>query len=429
MSNYFTSVQLERRALAGLLVFPSLFSQLQLENSDFTDKVHESIFKTIEQALDNAEDIDHQIIANKISSFGITYKNEINIYDYLESLSLTKITEEGLKQTAEELKTLTLKRKLQERVSNLINIVKDPSMSRHALVEAFEDEIHKSIINIDEKPKLKPLFSDLSDIKSYSMPSKFWTGYNNITEYLGPLRGRNIHAIYSSPKQRISTILSDIAIHVSQSESRQVLYLDTKTDTAEYKLCRMHENTGIPFSDLENREFKKDNEKYEKLKSFLKELASIQLYHKYIGGASIKNMYREIHDFSKDKISPFMVIIDSADYRQSFEDLHLIKDLLEKSNSTCILSVEKPADLDNIFEIESLSCSEFIWRAKTLNEVSKDGSLRGSHKLIPLRYKYMESGGHNIAKYNKQRLNEDYFAFYFELQTGKPIEKGTSLNE
>lgn len=106
MSSIFDSVQLERRTLAGLLKHPAIFSDIEawVRDSDYASRLHKAIFAVAKDVLISGNGtLDHVVLARKMESLGINTGDSISVYDYLDDLSSTRITKEGVLDAFKEL--------------------------------------------------------------------------------------------------------------------------------------------------------------------------------------------------------------------------------------------------------------------------------------------------------------------------------------
>ena len=85
----------------------------------------QSIYNVIKSTLSKGEEIDKVIVAQKIKNLGISFKDDINIYDYLESISFTSINVKGLMESAQELAKLTVRRNVYHKCDEIKKYLKE----------------------------------------------------------------------------------------------------------------------------------------------------------------------------------------------------------------------------------------------------------------------------------------------------------------
>ena len=111
------SLELERQLLAGLIKHPHKYSDISTltTSEDFyceDSVVHKTIFNTLSQSIENGEDVNEATLAHRVLSLGISFEDNISVGDYINSLSLMKISENFILHVAKELKKMTVRRQL-----------------------------------------------------------------------------------------------------------------------------------------------------------------------------------------------------------------------------------------------------------------------------------------------------------------------------
>ena len=87
MSKLF-SYQTEKHVLGGLIRNPRVLADLDviISEKDFYSPVHSTIFSCIKNIAFEGGEIDPVTVAQKIKNLGISFKDDINIFDYVESI-------------------------------------------------------------------------------------------------------------------------------------------------------------------------------------------------------------------------------------------------------------------------------------------------------------------------------------------------------
>ena len=121
------SLQIEKHVLGGLIKHPHIFPDVDLflTEDHFHSPVHGTIYLVIRSSLANGEKIDKILIANKIQNLGVSFKDEINIYDYIDNISFTQITEDAALKSAAELHKIKMRRELRSVLSDAIKHVEN----------------------------------------------------------------------------------------------------------------------------------------------------------------------------------------------------------------------------------------------------------------------------------------------------------------
>ena len=86
------SIDLEQHLLGALIKYPDKYAEIEnfIDESDFyadENQTNKTIFLALRQCIDQSMDVDHVILAQRIQSFNISFPQDININDYIYSLS------------------------------------------------------------------------------------------------------------------------------------------------------------------------------------------------------------------------------------------------------------------------------------------------------------------------------------------------------
>ena len=108
------SNRIERHALGGFLKFSDLLLDVDtfIEEKDFYIDVHKTIYLVVRESILNGEKVDKVLVANKIKNLGVAFKDDIDIFDYVEALSLTQITKDASFKACQELSKIRIAREL-----------------------------------------------------------------------------------------------------------------------------------------------------------------------------------------------------------------------------------------------------------------------------------------------------------------------------
>jgi len=147
------SYELEKQLLAGLIKNPNSFTDICsfINEKDFfcEDSVlNKTIFTIIKQAIQNAEDVDDVIIAQRVLSIGLSFEDNINVADYIKSLALRKLGENSVIKASKELKKYTIRREILESSQEVSKKMKSlPPESSYLDIINSADKIYNSRIN------------------------------------------------------------------------------------------------------------------------------------------------------------------------------------------------------------------------------------------------------------------------------------------
>lgn len=199
---------IEKHCIAGFLKDPKKLLELVhlIDEKDFQHKPHDSIFSILKTcALENKAS-DPVIVAERLHSLGITYKGNLDIFNYLQSLSYIKISDQALEDACRRLKTLTIRREIFDMATNMRD-----AMIRSGDVEANEiislaDKMYADKIaayDLDDKPE--DLFENIIEMieergNNPVNETGLQTPYKKFNEMYGGLRNGEIYAWVSRPK-------------------------------------------------------------------------------------------------------------------------------------------------------------------------------------------------------------------------------------
>jgi len=119
------SSQVERHVLSGLIKYQNLFADVDvfLNESDFFHEVHSIVYAVYKNTRYKGEKVDKVLLAEKIKNLGISFKDDINIYDYIDNLSFSQITEEATMSACKELVKLRIRREISQTADKLKTFV------------------------------------------------------------------------------------------------------------------------------------------------------------------------------------------------------------------------------------------------------------------------------------------------------------------
>ena len=115
-NNPIYSKQIERHVLSGLLRNPQIFPDVDtfIGEKDFYKEIHSTIFFIIRDSLLKNEEIDKVLIANKIKNIGISFEDHVDVFDYIETLFYTQITQEATVEDCQDLAKLRVSREIHD---------------------------------------------------------------------------------------------------------------------------------------------------------------------------------------------------------------------------------------------------------------------------------------------------------------------------
>lgn len=441
------SYELEKQLLAGLIKNPNSFIDICsfVNERDFycEDSVlNKTIFTIIKQAIENAEDVDDVIIAQRVQSIGLSFEDNINVADYIKSLALRKITDNSAIKAAKELKKYTIRREICDSALEVSKKMKSiaPESSYLDIVSSA-DKIYNSKINYYEVGSDAPqnIYEDMeylieelgnNPIKEFGMMGP----HKKINEIFGSLcRPGNITVIVARSGVGKTQFCMDYATKVSAMYDAPVLHFDNGEMSKEELMFRQCAAlSGVPLHLLENGDWRKSGiDIVNKVRAVWPKVKNLKLHYYNVGGMDVDSMINVLKRFYYSHVGRGNKMLFSFDYikttseKSDKNEWQIVGEMVDKfkkciqkemlvdnkpiismitsvqSNRTGITSNRNSANVVDDESIVSLSdriiqfCSHmFILRKKTLDEVQDEGVQFGSHKLIPIKHRHL---GKDIA--------------------------------
>ena len=111
MSNI-SSLKIERHVLGGLIKYPAVFFDVDrfISSSDFVSKEHYVIYSTIKDILSSGKKLDKTLLAHQIKNLGVSFKSEVDIFNYIEDISFTQINRNAVIEACKELCKIRIRR-------------------------------------------------------------------------------------------------------------------------------------------------------------------------------------------------------------------------------------------------------------------------------------------------------------------------------
>lgn len=429
------SIQVEKHVIGGLIQNPKVFSEVErfVSENDFTAEPHNVIFSCIKSFLSKGKGVDKVLLAQEIHNLGISFKDDINIFDYIESISFTHITPEATIQACKELVKLRVLRDVDNTCSEIQNYVK----------KSAPQELEKTILEVDamycaKSPYLeyasKPenIYDNLLELIEERGNNPIddiglVTPFSEYNRFYGGLRGGNIYAIASRPKEGKTTMLSYWASEMGRIHNIPVLFLDTEMSNEEQKFRTAASVSKVPVWYLETGNWRKNEDYVKKVRETLKFFKN-KVFHHHVGNKPIDEVCSIIRRWFLTHVGRGNKCIIVYDYLkltgEKLSNFHQEHQALgEKVDKLKIISRELDFPLLTAIQLNrsgenrgkqsgdvtddgsAISLSDRlqwftsylgIFRRRTEDEMILDTLESGTHKLIEIatRFQGRESAGH-----------------------------------
>ena len=310
MAKQIFSHQVEKHTLGGLLQYPQIFPDIDpfVTEKDFYQDVHSTIYSVAKQSLLNQEKIDKVLIANKIKNLGISFKDEINIFDYVEDLFFTQITEEAAMESARELSKLRMCREIHGTFNEGQRYIEDN----------LNDGVDEIIANCDKiyGDKLESfsfghepvdIFESLEDVveergNNPSEENGFTTPYPEFNRLFGGLLPGNIYSIISRPGEGKTTWINDMCAKSAEINGCPALVLDTEMSTEEIQFRTASAVSGVPLWYIQTGNWRQNPEMIEKVRAAWSEMKGRSYYHYPVGNMNVDEVCSLIRRWYYSKV-------------------------------------------------------------------------------------------------------------------------------
>lgn len=439
------SLEVEKQLLAGLIQFPDAYAEICdfISESDFYSEetvVHKTIYHILRKCLENNEKIDEIIIAQRIKEIGISFEDNIDVFDYLRSLALRKANKATAISAAKEIKKYSIRRTIYKSALDVADKMKKiaPDSSYQKIIEEADSAFNKTI-NLYENNDEKPIniFEEMENVIEER-------GNNPITEFgfMGPfptvnkiygslLRPGNISVVVARSGVGKTLLALNFSTKVSAKYDVPVLHFDNGEMSKEEVIMRQCAALShVPVHLLESGLWRKAGaEIVDKVRSTWAKVKKLKFYYYNVGGMTTDQMINNLKRFYYSKIgrgNPLIFSFDyikpSADSDNNKPEWQVIGDMLNKFKKTIqrdIIQDQKPyitmftsvqsnrsgvttnRNADSINDDESIVsmsdrithyCSHMaILRQKTVDERAAEGPDFGTHKLIFVKNRFLGS--------------------------------------
>lgn len=297
------SYELETQLLAGLLKYPEKYLEISafISEKDFWNegsKINRTLFKVLKQAVENGETIDDIVLTQRVKSLGISFEDNIDPLDFIQSLSLRKISKETVLSTAKELKKFTMRREIYSCCSDIGKKMRSmPSSTDYAGIIQTADEIYNGQINLYETGVDKPIniyekMEDLIEERGNNPIDQF--GYEGPHPklqgmYGSLLRPGNITVVVARSGVGKTQFCLDFTTKACARYNLPLLHFDNGEMSEEELISRQCAAlSGVPLYLIESGNWRKAGESIvEKVRSVWEKVRKQKLFYYNVGGMNV----------------------------------------------------------------------------------------------------------------------------------------------
>lgn len=435
-----SSLQVEKHVLSGLIRFPDLFVDVApfLKEVDFFDSIHKTIFLVMKSIAEKGDKWDKVLLAEKIRNIGVSFKGDINIYDYIENLSFITITKPATVQAARELIKIRVRRdyvSMAEEISQFV--ASNGNLSVEDIISGVDSIFGRKIDIVEEGSQPENLYEGIETMveergKNPVEETGLKTPYPEFNRMYGGLKPRHVYAFASRPGQGKSTLLEDLAVKCSQLNGTCAFVCDTEMSTEEIRWRSVAARSTVPQWYLETGNFRKNADMTEKVRSSYKQLKDYAekklVTHFHVADKNLDqviSMIRRWYAARVKKGTVGIIVYDYlkltvgenvsenwAEYQVMGQKINRLKRLAEELNCVILTAIqlnrsgEKRGANGIVDDSSAISISDrlqwlaalvAIFRRKTLDEINVDGESFGTHKMIVLKSRFQgrDAAGHH----------------------------------
>ena len=380
----------------------------------------------------NKEEIQH--LAG-IMKFPILLSNVRKLAAKVRKLQISRMMYDQLESTKDRYAQV----KGDEPISQILGIAEESIFDFTALLTDSDDAPQKVFSDIDDR------LNELSEnpIDQVGIP----TGFDRYDYAIGGgLRRGTVNVIGARPKVGKTLFAENAGIHIARELNIPVLNLDTEMVRKDHQDRGIAMLTEVAISDIETGKFASNSYKNQKIRDTAKKVKDIPYYHKSIGGKPFEDqlsimrrwLAKEVGINAEGKANDCVVIYDYLKIMESSEIKGVMKEyqalgFLMTGLHNFALKYEIPIlafiqlNRDGITKESTDTasgsdriiwlCSNFsIYKAKSDEEIAKDGPENGNRKLVPL-----------IARHGEGLKDKDYIYVNMIGKYGKLVEGRTAF--
>ena len=470
--------EIERQFLAGLIKHPETFVEISsfISEKDFfseNSSVNQTIFSVYKSIIEKRESVDPIILSERVKSLGISFEDNINISDYIQSLSLKKINKNVIIDIAKELTKLTLRREMYYGGIEISQKMKSLSPDFDALeILDKADKLYNERLHLFHQVENSPqnVFEDMVEVIEDR-------GENPISEFglMGPherindlygslLRPGNITVVCARSGVGKTTFVLDFVRKVCSKDKIPVLHLDNGEMSKEEIIMRLcSAMSGVPMHLLESGRWRNAGDKIvSQVRDVWNKISDINLDYYNVGGKSIDEILSVIKKYYYSKVGRGNKMILSFDYiKTTFQEFsnksewQVVGEMVDKfkkliqteivfdnepmlslftSVQSNRLGITTNRNSDNVVDDESVVslsdritqfCSHmFILRHRTNDEIELAPDF-GTHALIPVKTRHL--GKDVFRAINKVRMENGQLrnnCIFLDVNSFSVEEKG-----
>ncbi len=431
------SQDLEKHVVGGLIKHPDVYPEISqfVSEEDFAYDLNKTIFSLIKSALDNRQTIDKTILSQRLKNLGISFKDNIDSNDYINSLSLVQSTPKSIVQATKDLKTVTCKRAFVEVCDQIKRqMLKGGNMSYDEVVAYVDRNLYSKMNSWysagDAVDLFETMMARVEELGNNPVSDMgLQTPYPYYNARYGGFRNGNVYVFCSRPKQGKTSFLDSTAFHMANTMGAKVptLILDTEMQSDEIQERVLAMISGVPVWYITTGQWRKSEEYTKKIRNAWKVMneQKYKLHHEYVINTPIEQIVNKIKRWYYTKVgrgNQCMIIYDyikitgeavseyNKEHQVIGEKVNTLKQLVGKEVTAPLITAcqinrsgdnRQQAKDDSSVVAQSdrvlwFASQVSIFRRKTPEEIQTETAPFGTHKLINLesRWQGKDAAGH-----------------------------------
>jgi replicative DNA helicase len=308
--------EIERFLLAGLFQHKDKYDEISpfITSEDFDSPIHKTVYSFLASSATAGEEYDYKLIAFKIEQAKLRYEMELSIGEYLETISLIKISEESLVEYAKKLKSLSVRRQIESTANDVAKKMQTCGDQKYSEIVGMADAAFYEGVRIFESEDRKPIdvFENIEDeieeMGNSQSPEGICCPFKSLRDYYGDFLAGHVYVIAARLKGGKSTMLQNIAYLSSCLNDKQTvkcLYLDTELTTTHFKTRLVANISGVNEAYIRSGLWRKNELLVEKVRSAVKIASELvgKLHHVYIGGSVMESIIPLIRRWHRQQVA------------------------------------------------------------------------------------------------------------------------------
>lgn len=433
----------EKLFISSLLRFPEAFADIDgtVDENDFVNKMHQIIFSVIRQTLRSGENLDKVVVSQKINNLGLSFEDKVDdILSYLTDLSLIPVSWESIKDIANSLKAVTMRRSIAETAQKIANEMQkmggevDRVKILHQADLLYNDKIEMFQLGQNAPENITESIEDYLNQTQENEGVYTIPGHDLQNKmYGGILRNGNITVIAARSGCGKTTLLNSYCYKICKEDpSIKICHLDFGEMSANELRGRiLAAESGVPLYFIESRKYLQNPEMVALIKIALPKIKAQQFFYYNVAGCNVDQIISIIRRFYLSKVGrnqgKAIVCLDyikssgevnsqnRAEYEVIGRLLTKLKDAISGPNAipVPILSatqlnrsgivghkgsnelIDDESTISGSDRISYFSSFLFLLRKKSFDEIAQENKKFGSHVLVNLKSRFM---GEDMAR-------------------------------